>query len=213
MGLFRQRFRPTTLRPLIYCPWGDSIAYGSNASPRLTARWSTLVANQIMRQCARRPIEINVSIPGAVVVDTLNPALDTNVLIYNPELIILAGGLNDMRKGTNTTTFQNSYDAMVAEAVGHASVSWVVCCSLPHITDYDNEEYAPFNVGSDADNHTFNTIISARATANGAEFADVHGGMDHNDSLVDTDGIHPNNAGHANIAATVAAVVVAAINS
>ena len=198
----------TVLRPLIYAPWGDSIAYGSNASPRTTQRWSTLAHSAILQR-GRLPIEYNVSIPGAVVVDVLGPALDTNVLIYNPELVILAGGLNDMRKGTMIGTFEASYNAMVAEAKAYASVRLVICCSLPHIVAYNDPAYAPFDVGSDSLSHTYNTSIQSIAAANSVLFADVHGGMAHNASLVDTDGIHPSNAGHSNIAATVAAVILA----
>lgn len=209
MGL-RSCRQPRTLRPLVYVPYGDSITYGSNASPLATARWSTLVRDAITKQCARRALEINEGFLGENVVDTLNPALDSRVLVHNPELIILAGGLNDMRKGTAIGTFETAYNAMVAEAVAYSSVNWVVCCSLVHMTAYSS--FAPYDQGDDTDNHTYNSSISTIASNNGASFADVHTGMDHTDALVDTDGVHPNNAGHANIAATIIPVVVAAIN-
>lgn len=203
--------QPRNLPPLRYAPWGDSITYGSNAEPRLSLRWSTLVANAIRPACSYHVIEINNSYAGSDVVTYQQAHLTADVLAYNPEVIVLAGGLNDMRQVTDVPTFSAAYSAMLNAAIAHPSVRHVFCCSLAHIVAYG--DYPPHDQGSDAKNHLFNAEIASLASAAGATFVDLHGGMAHNDALVDTDGIHPTTAGHANIAATVGPVVIAVLNA
>lgn len=203
--------QPRNLPPLRYVPWGDSITYGSNAEPRELLRWSSLVAKAIRPACSYHCIEINRSSAGSDVVNYQQPYFASEVLAYNPEVVVLAGGLNDMRQVTDVPTFSAAYSAMLNAAVAHPSVRHVFCCSLAHIVAYG--DYPPHDQGSDAKNHLFNAEIASLASAAGATFVDVHGGMAHNNALVSADGVHPNNLGHANIAATVAAAVIAVLKA
>lgn len=202
--------QPTPLRPLRYVPYGDSITDGAGASSDAT-RWSSVVADLVMKSTGRLLIEDNAGYPGDNVIDTLGPGVATLALNKNPELIIFAGGLNDMRKNSNQASFTTQYGNMVQAAI-NANVPYILCINLAHMTGYS--DYGPtYNQGSDGLNHTFGGIIQTIAAAKSVAFADIHTGMAHNDSLVTVDGVHPNDAGHAAIAAVVAAAVISMISA
>lgn len=179
---------------------GDSITAGSGVS--VTAnRYSTLFANAIGH------IEDNIGISGTVLQNTDNLANNmqdrfiADVLRRYVKLIVINGGLNDLRyNGANFTVakYQASLTAMVTEALKYYSGEQIIICSPPMMNPSFFNTNPPYNAGSTLKQQQYRDAAKAVALSKKCKFVDVYQYMVDNGgtSLVSNDGIHPNDNGH-----------------
>lgn len=137
----------------------------------------------------------------------------TKVTAYSPKNVILLVGLVDLRLNDSAFTvanFQNDLGEMVDGIVsGGVAASNIVIGSPPYNTEASYATAAPYDGGSRVKHAAYTAACAAVATAKGTKYADVYQYMTDNggDTLVGVDGVHPNDAGHAAIAAAFLAVL------
>lgn len=179
-------FRPQVDAPRLVA-FGDSITCGLGASApdrayaaRVAAAWGLPLVN-----CAISGAHL-VHIAACAAATPLTPA----------DTVIALVGYNDMRAGTDRTTFRAQLDAMLSDVRGRAGRVVVGNCLRMTAAGY-----AEFHgsAGSDAAVYAFNQQIAAACAAAGVQLVDACGRYQAEN--VTSDLVHPNDAGHAQIAA------------
>lgn len=167
--------------------FGDSITYGLGASApdrayiaQVAAAWGLPLAN-----CAVSGSHL-AEIAACAAATPLTPA-DTVVALV---------GYNDMRAGTPLATFRAQLDGMLADVCGRAGRVRIGNCLRMTQAGYHE---AHGSAGSDAAVYACNQQIAAACAAAGAQLVDACGRYD--PAHVTADLVHPNDAGHAQIAA------------
>ena len=120
-----------------------------------------------------------------------------DVIDLNPDLFILAFGLNDMRAGMSTQTFKDEMMRIIRD-VKSACHPVIVLVNVYHMTKFDS--YPPFDQGSLSDTHVYNSIIRELAEENDCLLADIWAAEGQADWLVHPDGVHANAVGNRVIA-------------
>ena len=123
-------------------------------------------------------------------------------------------GLNDLRLDDAVFTaanYQNDLgevvDGLIAAGVDPQRI---VIGSPPYIPEASYALYSPYNGGSLVKHAQYVAACATVATAKGTKYIDVYQWMADNggDALISGDGIHPNDAGHAQIAAAFLSVLI-----
>jgi len=182
---------------------GESTAYGMSATSE-RFRWARVVADQIS-EFQDEPVKLyNRGIP-ANVVSPRSPGYEhsakpsaleryeEDVIKLNPDLVILAYGLNDMRCGNPVEQFREDLQRIISD-VKAKTRAVIVLLNVYHITQY--RWYPPFDVGGVHHTEIYNLAIRQLADANGCIHADVYAAEGRADWLVHPDGVHANNLGH-----------------
>lgn len=193
--------------------FGDSVTAGGNASDA-AHRWPNLVAPALLKTLT------NSGIGGTVFQNTtqnsiatiggaaLNNGRDTyaaRILAYAPTIVCILYGLNDIRLNDaafSAANFETDLGELVdALVAGGVLADNIVIGSPPLCTDYTYYG-APWNGGDSTKHAAYVAACAAVATAKSTRYADVYQAMIDNGgaTLMDTDGTHPNDAGHAVIA-------------
>ena len=121
----------------------------------------------------------------------------TDVIAVDPDLFILAYGLNDMRAGMDVAMFIADMEAIIRD-VANACRPLIVLVNVYHMTRYD--AYPPFDRGSIATTAAYNAAIRDLAERTGCLYADVHAAEGDADWVVHQDGVHANAVGNLLIA-------------
>lgn len=185
--------------------FGDSITFGVGASSTAN-RWSSLLATELGLG------EINRGISGSVLQNT-TPVLTNNgrdryisALVFPPytDWIFILYGLNDLRYNGASFSVEN-YQTDLTEVVqglidaGFYNVR-IVLGSPPYMdpSKYTSGAATPYNAGSTSKHEAYRNAVQAVANAKGTHFVDIYDAMLNGGamSLLDPDGIHPNDAGH-----------------
>lgn len=184
--------------------FGDSITAGLGASVT-TNRWSTLTAgNQNLN-------EDNQGISGTVLQNSA-PILANNgrnrfnvaVLDNFPDRVYILYGLNDLRyngASFNVAIFQTQLTEIVQACIDFGiNQNNIIIGSPPFmvVSAYTRSDYAPFNAGSTIKHQQYADATKNVARLLRVKWANVYQKMIDNggNSLIDTDQVHPNNAGH-----------------
>lgn len=199
--------------------FGDSITAGVGASENKKTWVEIVSASKSWRM-------INAGVSGSVLqnttqntVATIGAAVDgngrdaysTRVLTHAPSHVLVLYGLNDLRLNDAAFTsanYQNDLSEIIDGIIaGGVLAGNIVIGSPPLMTNYSAA--APYNAGSSSKQLDYAAACSAVATAKGTKYVDIyqwmlsHGGI----SLLSDDDIHPNDAGHAEIAAGFLSVI------
>lgn len=184
--------------------FGDSITAGVGAS--VTAnRWSSLLSSRM------GITENNKGISGSVLQNTA-PVQSGNgrdrylVDVYNqrPWRIFILYGINDIRYNSPDWTpaaFQNDLQEVVSGLIsGGVNADDIILGSPPFVTGYIPS--APYDGGSISRHLAHVAAVAAVATNSGTRYVDVYRWMMNNGgaALVSNDTVHPNDAGHLQIA-------------
>ncbi len=204
--------------------FGDSITNGIGASDD-AHKWVRIVKaalglrygnNQgVSATLLQNTVQNSIAVIGGASSNNGEDTYATRVIRYNCNgPIFIAYGLNDLRlndpaitQAAFLTGLGKIIDAIVASG---APASRIVLCSPPHISKIGAADTAPWQGGSVAKMQAYTAAIAAMANSKGTKFADfynrmlTHGG----DALVGPDGIHPNDSGHAELAAEALAAVL-----
>lgn len=199
---------------------GDSITQGSVASDA-AHRWANLVsANKVWRLynngIASTPMQNTVQntaiVIGAAVQNNLRDTYQTRVLDPKPRHVCILYGLIDMLLNDpafNVTDFQTDYE-FVVDAIIAAGVpaTDIVIGSVPYIKAAGYTSIPFYNAGSPAKHAAHIAACAAVAAAKGTKYVDVYAYMlAHGGDALMGDNIHPNDAGHAAIAAAFLSVL------
>jgi len=202
--------------------FGDSITAGAGASDP-TRRWADLVAAALDWADA-----VNAGHSATILqhtpqraVATVGAAADQNgrdtyldrVAAHRPAWVLILYGLNDMRLNDPAITVER-FQADLGEVVDGLVASGVaarriVIGSPPHLPAGAYALHPPWDGGGPALHARYDAACAAVAASRGARFADVYRAMADGggDRLVSPDQIHPNDAGHAVIAAAFLAAI------
>lgn len=207
---------PPLLYPSAYF-FGDSITVGVGASPS-TDRWTTLL-------CLNKGLsEFNLGIGGTtllsatpVVVGNMYDRASTDIPTkgLNDKYLFISYGVNDA--GYNYPTYTPSLFATQLQTILTICFSrgWSPINIIVNTGYYVNNPWSLYVPPSPipGDLTRYNSFISAAqsvAIANGTQFIDPYAYMAANggNSLLNLDGLHPNNSGCAAIATYIESVIV-----
>lgn len=198
--------RSVTTSPLIVV-YGDSIAVGANATNTPLEAWFQLVRNAYaggLRVEAWGSRSLNDDATGSNGGTANVTALAAQLNVGSPANVWLAIGTNDYGIGGglwSAASFGTSYAALLdAIHAGNASAS--IWCASPI------QRIAPAGEGANSLGSTlanYRTQISSAASARSSycTYKECGGGAVVSDANMDTDGVHPLTAGHAQYAAFV----------
>lgn len=209
----------TTAEPLRVF-FGDSITAGSNATLPST-RWVNIVAADqgwehwrragLASTVLQNSTQNSVATIGAAANNNARDNYTTRVLTGSPSVVLILYGLNDLRlndAGFSAANFETDLGEVVdGLTAGGVLADDIVIGSPPHMVSYGL--YSPYNGGNATKHDAYRDACAAVALAKGTRFADVYQAMLDNggDALVDTDGVHPKDTGHAVIAAAFIAAL------
>jgi len=200
--------------------FGDSVVNGVGASDANHAFRSLVSASKgwtainagINGTILQNTVQNTVTTIGAAAGNNGRDTYMTRVLPSLPNWVFILYGLNDIRLNDVAITsvnFENDLgevvDALIANGV---PPSQIVIGSPPHMSAYSDG--APiWNAGDTTKHAAYTASCAAVATAKATKYIDVYQYMLDNggDTLLDVDGIHPNDAGHAAIATAFLSVL------
>lgn len=183
---------------------GESTVAGRMASEELF-QWPRVVADQIS-ELQDEPVKLFNEGIGANVISTCSPGYDVSgkpsalerfeedVIRLNPDLVILAYGLNDMRCATPIEQFRSDYQEIISKTK-EKTKALIVLISVYHMTAYS--EYGPhWNHGNVEQTQIYNLAIKQLAEKNECLYVDVYESEGAADWLIHPDGVHANDLGH-----------------
>lgn len=175
--------------------YGHSWIDGDGASTRSRCLVE-IAATQLRMTAENRGVGGSLSTATADLVSAEAPAYG--------DVFVLMTGLNDARMhGPSTTALRRYATALAAifrvlrKTNGDATI---IAVEQPYLIDYSR--HAPHNIGSDAAVDAYNAYLREVAAAHPATRLAAVDGWDRYNMLAD-DTVHPNDAGHACIAAAV----------
>lgn len=167
---------------------GDSISWIWDAPDRL--EWADLLR-------AHLPNYVDAGISGNQT-DQMLARFDTDVLASNPNVVVILGGINDIKNSeVDPATVASNLFAMVQKA-DSAGDKVIVGTVLAADSDYFPIDAQRLEVNAQVD--ALNKLIVAGASSYGYTVADYHTPMLGADGTADQskliDGLHPNDAGY-----------------
>ena len=197
--------------------FGDSVTFGMSAtSPELC--WTSLLRAMLERWKGGPVQLINKGVSGSILCRetpayefAANPCglerLEADVIRQEPDLLVVAYGLNDSRGGTSPTVFRRDYQRMIRE-IREKSDPAIVCVNLYYMRrefyrDCPHWDHSDYQITEE-----FNLILRQLAEENGLWYADVYSAQQGVDWLVSADCCHPNDLGHQLIANRIFETVV-----
>ena len=200
---------------------GDSVTVGTGASDA-AHRWVNIVAAAtgytpvnagIAGTMLQNSVQNSVATVGAAAENNGRDTYHSRLTSYGPDWAIILYGLNDLRlndAGFSVEAFESDLGEVVDGIVAQGtSANHIVIGSPPYMNPDFYASYAPSNGGSIEKHAAYVAACASVAAAKSTRYADVYAAMLNNgaNTLIGADGIHPNNAGHAMIAATFLSVL------
>ena len=191
---------------------GDSITWGYCVTEKSRC-YAGLLAARLRKYCDRGISLINQGI-GANVLTPLCPSYEytqkpcgidrvyDHCIRYNPDIVVLAFGVNDCRSGLDVYTFISEYQRLI-EKIKENSNPLIVITSLFYIPDIALINLKQFDHADRNDILLYNKEIENLCKRIGAVYADVYSPMEGCDHLIDGDNVHPNDIGHELIADSI----------
>ena len=188
---------------------GDSITYGMCAS-QPDRQWSRVLANLLRifqegkLEVLNRGLPAEVLSPGAPgYVESAKPSLieryQRHCIDLQPDLVIIAEGLNDMRSGMAIQDYMADLGRIVAD-IREQTGALVVLLGIYHQIfgrgANDPEELPTWTKWDPDVAALYNEATRAVATRHGALFVDVRAAMGGADWTLNPDCCHPNDLGH-----------------
>jgi len=197
----RRDMRSTPFTTLVVL--GESTVAGACASEE-RFRWVNVVAD-LISEFQGQPVRLYNRGIGANAISPRSPGYEASakpsaleryredVIALQPDLFILAYGLNDMRAGMHPEEFREDMQAIISE-VQAACDPVTVLTTVYHMSAYDL--YPPYHQGSPEATGVYNEVIRQLAVANGCLLADIYAAQGGADWVVHPDTVHANDLGH-----------------
>jgi lysophospholipase L1-like esterase len=133
--------------------------------------------------------------------------LDTEVIAHDPDLLVVAYGLNDMRAGMTVDHFKTELVA-VLDRIEAGCNPRIVIANVYHQTSY--AYYRPFDKGGIAVTKEYNAMLLDLANERGYIYADLYAAEAMTDHIIHADAVHANRVGNMILANKVFEAVVLA---
>lgn len=160
---------------------GDSITGGAQASDAAHS-WPNLLQVSIDAASGMTSTLLNYGVGG----DTSEKMARRLEGLERRGVVAILAGFNDMREAMDVNGYIDNLDAILD--FYQVCARLIVVGSLPFAIDY--------GAGSESLSHIYSAAIQKRCAERGVLFADVHAEMNHDENLIYSDGVHPNDAGH-----------------
>ena len=184
---------------------GDSITWGYSASEK-EACWVNRTVRMIERFQGSEIELMNQGIGGNVLTP-LCPAypvsgrpcglerVEEQVIALDPDMVILAYGVNDSRGGTDPELFRREYQKLI-DTIRARIDPTIVMTSLFYLHEAGYNAHEDWGHSNYDLTDVYNLVIRQLAENNGLVFADVYAAQSGVDWFVDPDHVHPNDLGH-----------------
>lgn len=194
---------------------GESTVQGGPWLAGNELRWADILRD-LINSCQTEPISYcNEGIGASVISKRSAGYADSNkpsaierykerVIAHNPDLFVMAYGLNDMRCATDINILREDMEKIIID-VKKAYNSVIVLVNIYHMTGFDR--YPPFDKGSINAAGRYNQTIADLAVKNDCLLVDVWSAMNCADWLVHNDGVHANAVGNMIVAHEVFKVI------
>jgi lysophospholipase L1-like esterase len=188
---------------------GDSISYGMCAHDPET-EWAQVVAAQLRKFQDDGPTVYNRGLPAGVISprcpgydESAKPSLleryREHGIALDPDLVVIAEGVNDMRSGMPLPEYIADLETIVGD-IQNETDALVVIVGVYHQAygkgANDPEVYPTWTKWNDDAASAYNVSIEATAKRLGALFVDAQAIMGGADWLLHTDSCHLNDLGH-----------------
>lgn len=195
---------------------GESTTWGYSVSEKSKC-WVSQVASMLQEfqgsdiQLINQGIGSNVLTPDCPSYDySAKPSalerVDSDVIAYVPDLVLLSYGLNDSRGGTTAEVFRAAYQRLIDRI--QASINPIMVLVNTYYMHEVIYDYPHWDQSNYASTDVFNLVIEQLAEANGLILADVYSAEVGVDWIIDEDHCHPNDLGHRLIANRVFEAIV-----
>ena len=132
---------------------------------------------------------------------------EEEVIAKNPDLIVVAYGLNDMRAGMSVADFKTELVAIL-DRIDEACNAMVVIVNVYHQTDYCY--YPPYDKGGIAQTLEYNQMLLDLANERGYVYADIYAAEAQADHIIHADAVHANKVGNMILANKIFEAIVVA---
>jgi lysophospholipase L1-like esterase len=188
--------------------FGESTVEGGGWLTGPEERWADIFWRQL-EHAQEIPVSYHNAGLGASVISSRSPGypssikpsaaerLDQEVISFNPDLVIIAYGLNDMRAGMPCSDFYLELKKIISRIRDHGN-PFTVIVNVYHMSAY--HYYPPFDKGSTEKTLEYNTMLLKFAEENNCVYADVWSAEGQKDYLVHQDTVHANKVGNILIA-------------
>lgn len=178
-------------RVYTYIALGDSYTIGE--SVKATERWPNQLIERLKEEDMDVRLVANPSVTGFTTSDLLKTAID-EVKRYQPDLITVQIGVNDLHQGRTSDEFSAQLQTLINEIQVASPKSRILVVTIPNyaITPYGNRTVDRKTTTTSL--HEYNTVIRQAATANGLRVVDVYPIsllVEEDTSLISYDGLHP----------------------
>ncbi len=197
---------------------GESTVEGGGWLSGPEERFADLLWKQL--ECAQEePMAYHNAGVGASVISPRSPGyeasikpsaseyLDEDVIAHNPDLVVVAYGLNDMRGGMSVADFKEELVA-VLDRIDKATDAMVVIVNVYHQSAYCY--YPPFDKGGLAQTEQYNRMLLELAAQRDYVYADIYSAEAQKDFLIHPDSVHANKVGNMILANKVFEAIVLA---
>ena len=197
---------------------GESTVEGGGWLSGPQERWADLLW-KLLEQAQEEPLAYHNAGVGASVISPRSPGyeasikpsaserLDEEVIAHNPDLVVVAYGLNDMRGGMNVADFKEELVAIL-DRIDESNDAMIVIANVYHQSAYCY--YPPFDKGSVAQTDQYNRMLLELAAQRGYVYADVYSAEAQKDFLIHPDAVHANKVGNMILANKVFEAIVLA---
>ena len=187
---------------------GESTVEGGTWLPRIEDRWADVLARLLM-QCQDEPLAYHNKGIGANAISPRSPgyadsakpsALERyrqDVIALQPDLVVLAYGLNDMRAAMPVQEFAEDLGTIVRDVQAEGG-ALVVLCTVYHMTGW--RSWPPYDRGSPELTRVYNEAIRELAVQQECLLSDIWESQGQADWLLHPDGVHANVVGNLLIA-------------
>jgi lysophospholipase L1-like esterase len=195
---------------------GESTVEGGGWLACESERWADVLW-RLLEHAQEEPVRYYNAGIGASVISPKSPGyadsrkpsaaerLDAEVIAHEPDLVIIAYGLNDMRSGMDLELFKSEYVALLAR-LRAAADPLIVVVNVYYMPEF--KYYAPFDKGSSAATRQYNEMLKSIAEKFSCVYADVWSAQGERNYVVNPDTVHANKIGNLLIGHKVFEVVV-----
>ncbi len=197
---------------------GESTVEGGGWLSGPEERWADLLW-KLLEQAQEEPMAYHNAGVGASVISPRSPGyeasikpsaserLQEEVIAHNPDLVVVAYGLNDMRGGMSVADFKEELVAIL-DRIDESNDAMIVIANVYHQSAYCY--YPPFDKGSVAKTDQYNRMLGQLAKQRGCVYADIYSAEGQKDFLIHPDAVHANKVGNIIIANKVFEAIVLA---
>jgi lysophospholipase L1-like esterase len=183
---------------------GESTVEGGGWLSGPEERFADLLAKQL-EHAQEVPLTYHNAGVGASVISPDSPGyeasvkpsaaerLDEDVIAHNPDLLVIAYGLNDMRGGMTVEHFRTELVAIL-DRIEAKITPQIVLVNVYYQTAY--HFYPPFDKGGIAQTEAYNQMLRDLAAERGYLYSDIYGAQAMTDHIIHADAVHANKVGN-----------------